>query len=190
MATPQQKAFCVLQFESCKSVVTVQRAFRRQFNRDPPNANNIRRWHNQFATTGCLCKGKRVWRPIVSERNVQREKSFEINTDDVVPDRWIGRHGPDDSGYLQWPPRSPDLIPCDFFFWGFVKDKVYAPPLPANLRELRDRIREAVASVTPDMLINVWEELAFRLDVCLVTNGAHIEHLWTYNVNWRCYFFF
>ncbi|PSN30762.1 hypothetical protein C0J52_25603 [Blattella germanica] len=59
MATPQQKAFCVLKFESCKSVITMQRAFRRQFNCDPPNANNIRRWHNQLATTGCLClKGK------------------------------------------------------------------------------------------------------------------------------------
>ncbi|KAJ9579811.1 hypothetical protein L9F63_004517 [Diploptera punctata] len=70
MATPQQKAFCILQFESCKSVVTVECAFRRQFNRDPPNANNIRRWHNQFATTGCLCKGKSVGRPRVSEKNV------------------------------------------------------------------------------------------------------------------------
>ena len=75
MATPQQKEFCVLQFESCKSVVTVQRAFRRQFNRDPPNAN-ICRWHNQFATTGCLCKDKSVGRPRVSEENVQQEKKF------------------------------------------------------------------------------------------------------------------
>ena len=72
IAAPQQKAFFVLQFESCKSVATVQRAFRRQFNRDPPNANDIRRWHNQFATTGCLCKGKSVGRPSVSEENVQR----------------------------------------------------------------------------------------------------------------------
>ncbi|PSN47453.1 hypothetical protein C0J52_01935 [Blattella germanica] len=56
MATPQQKAFCVLKFESCKSVITVQRVFRRQFNCDPPNANIIRRWHNLLATTGCLCK--------------------------------------------------------------------------------------------------------------------------------------
>ena len=38
--------------------------------------------------------------PRVSEENVQREKSFEINTDDVVTDRWIGRHGPDDRAYL------------------------------------------------------------------------------------------
>ena len=32
-----------------------------------------------------------------------------------VTDLWIGRHGPDDRAYLQWPPRSPDLTPCDFF---------------------------------------------------------------------------
>ena len=54
---------------------------------------------------------------------------------------------------------------------GFCKGQ----SLRANLPELRDWIREAVAAVTPDMLINVWEELAYRL--CRVTNGAHIEHL-------------
>lgn len=80
MATPQQKAFCVLKFESCKSVITVQRAFRRQFNCDPPNANNIRRWHNQLATTGCLCKGKSVGRPRVSEENVQRVRDAFVRS--------------------------------------------------------------------------------------------------------------
>ena len=71
MATPQQRAFCVLQYESCKSFVTVQRAFRWQFNCDPLNANNIHQWYDQFATTCCLCKGKSVRRPRVSEENVQ-----------------------------------------------------------------------------------------------------------------------
>ena len=33
---------------------------------------NLNRWHNQFATAGCLCKGKSVGRPRVSEENVQR----------------------------------------------------------------------------------------------------------------------
>ena len=64
-----------------------------------------------------------------------------------------------------------------FFPLGFVNDKVYMPPLPANLPELRDRIREVVAVVTPDMLINVLEELAYRLDLFRVTNGVDIEHL-------------
>ena len=72
LAAPQQEAFCVSQFESCKSVVTVQRVFCGQFNHDPPNANNFCRWHSQFAMTGCLCKGKSVGQPRVSEENVQR----------------------------------------------------------------------------------------------------------------------
>ena len=36
MATPEQKAFCVLQFVKNESFVSVQRAFRWQFNSDPP----------------------------------------------------------------------------------------------------------------------------------------------------------
>ncbi|KAG8276129.1 hypothetical protein J6590_071735 [Homalodisca vitripennis] len=39
-----------------------------------------------------------------------------------------------------------------FFLWGFIKDKVYIPPLPASLADLRRRIAAAVAEVTPDLL--------------------------------------
>ncbi|GFX48016.1 hypothetical protein TNCV_4113511 [Trichonephila clavipes] len=31
--------------------------------------------------------------------------------------------------------------------------------------------------ITSDTLSKVWDEFAFRLDVCRVTNGVHIEHL-------------
>lgn len=34
---------------------------------------------------------------------------------DVVPDRWIGRQGPDDRACFAWPPRSPDLTHTIFF---------------------------------------------------------------------------
>ncbi|GBN05744.1 hypothetical protein AVEN_46340-1 [Araneus ventricosus] len=44
-----------------------------------------------------------------------------------LPHRWIGRAGLDDVPLLPWPPRSPDLTLCDFFLWGYVKDKVYVP---------------------------------------------------------------
>ena len=30
------------------------------------------------------------------------------------------------NGDYNWPPRSCDLTPLDFFLWGYVKDKVYA----------------------------------------------------------------
>ncbi len=32
-------------------------------------------------------------------------------------DRYIANNGP-----FQWPARSPDLTPLDFFFWGEIKD--------------------------------------------------------------------
>jgi hypothetical protein len=43
-----------------------------------------------------------------------------------------------------WPPRSPDATLCDFFLWGYVKDQVYVPPLPASIPELQLRIRTAI----------------------------------------------
>ena len=43
-------------------------------------------------------------------------------------------------GFCQeWPPRSPDLTPCDFFLWGHIKNQVYSSP-PATLEILRERI--------------------------------------------------
>ncbi|GFW15152.1 uncharacterized protein TNCV_172991 [Trichonephila clavipes] len=97
--------------------------------------------------------------------------------DITVLDQWIGRKGPHDKTCFAWPPRSPDLTPCNFYLWGLIKDCVYAPLLPADLSNLRHRIEVAVARITPDTLNEVGDELAYRLDVCRVTNGAPIEHM-------------
>ena len=35
----------------------------------------------------------------------------------------------------------------------------------------------AIETITADMLQTVWNELDFRVDVCRITKGAHIEHL-------------
>lgn len=37
---------------------------------------------------------------------------------------------------VEWPPRSPDLTPCDFFLWGYLKNKVYTSP-PNDLNDLQ-----------------------------------------------------
>ena len=71
-ATPEQEAFCVLQFVRHQSIVSVQRAFRPQFKTNLPSPNRIRRWYQQFQTTGYLCKGKSAGRPRVSEEGVER----------------------------------------------------------------------------------------------------------------------
>ena len=69
------------------------------------------------------------------------------------------------------------MTPCDFFLWDFVKDRVFVPPLPRDLMELREQIREAFAAVTRDLLMRVWTEMDYCLDICRVTKGAHIESL-------------
>ena len=51
-----------------------------------------------------------------------------------------------------------------------------------DLNELNTQITEAVATIDNAMLGRVWQELDYRLDVCCVTNGAHIEHLSTFYV--------
>ena len=74
-------------------------------------------------------------------------------------------------------PRSPEATPCDFFLWGYVKDQVYVPPLPASIPALKVRIRTATETITTGMLQTVWNELNYRVDVCRTTKGTHIEHL-------------
>jgi hypothetical protein len=74
--------------------------------------------------------------------------------------RQIGR-----SGSIAWPPRLPDLTPLDFFLWGYVKNLVYQVKIN-DLQHLKAHIRYAVATVTPNMLQAMWNE---------VTNRAHVE---------------
>jgi len=95
-----------------------------------------------------------------------------------LPNRWIGCTGQNDQVFCKWPSRSPDLTVCDFFLWCYVKDRVYVPPLPATVDELQQCITGAVDSVKPDVLQRVWCELDYRIDVCWVTKGGHIECVW------------
>jgi len=62
MSTGQHKAFCVLQFSKCESIITVQRDFCRHYGIDAQTAQSICRWYMQFEETVCLCKGKRTGR--------------------------------------------------------------------------------------------------------------------------------
>jgi hypothetical protein len=48
-----------------------------------------------------------------------------------------------------------------------------------DLTHLRQRIIEAVELITPHMLINTWQELEYRLDICRATTGGHIESVRT-----------
>jgi len=74
--------------------------------------------------------------------------------------------------------------PFLFFVWGYLKDRVFVPTLPRDLADLKARTIAAVKNIDAPMLtlvcvcVCVWKELEYRIDVCRVTRGAHIEYLW------------
>ena len=68
------------------------------------------------------------------------------------------------------------MTPCGFFLWGYVKERVYVPPLPADLDELTNRITVAVNSVTEDTFTRFRDELSYRVNVVRAAGGGHTEH--------------
>ena len=76
-----------------------------------------------------------------------------------------------------WPARSPDLTPCDFFLWGWLKDKVYESlPIP-NLAALEVVIRDNMRNIPITHCQNSCLSVAKRMDVLKSRGGGHIEHL-------------
>jgi transposase len=80
------------------------------------------------------------------------------------------------NGDIIWPARSPDLSACDFFLWGLLKSKVYVER-PQTLEELRLKIQEEVARITPAMLRRVMENFRSRLQECVDQDGAYLSNV-------------
>lgn len=89
----------------------------------------------------------------------------------IFPRKWIGRRGT-----VEWPARSPDLSPLDFFLWGHLKSRVYVNR-PHNLDELKDRIRAEIAAIPNNWLHNSIKNFINRIHHCQEVNGEQFEHL-------------
>ncbi|GFY13566.1 putative LOC100569746 [Trichonephila clavipes] len=85
---------------------------------------------------------------------------------DTFGDRLISRFGP-----VNWPLRSCDLTPLDYFLWGYVKSLVYADK-PQTLDYLEDNIRRVIADIRPQMLEKVIENWTSRLDYIRASRGS------------------
>jgi hypothetical protein len=180
--------FCVLQLAKTESIITVQRGFRIRYHTEPPTDKAIRERYRKFEETGCLCASKRTGRPGPSPETVDRVRESFIRSpqkstrrtsrelemsvphfhlevrrylNTTLSQRWIARttRCNEDDALIPRPPRSLDLTPCDSFFWSYLKDKVYGPPLSRDLPELRQRIVAAADTIDVDMLQRVWLEL-------------------------------
>lgn len=75
---------------------------------------------------------------------------------------------------VEWPPRSPDFNVLDFFVWGFVKDYVYRVEIE-DIEQLRQRILDGFALITPEMLNNATQSLLRRAMCCIEQRGGNFE---------------
>ncbi|GFU39882.1 uncharacterized protein TNCV_3840361 [Trichonephila clavipes] len=80
-------------------------------------------------------------------------------------DRLISRFGP-----VNWPPRSCDLTPLDYFLWGYVKSLVYADK-PQKRDHLEDKFSMCYCRYTAT---NVGKSHR-KLDVQI---GLHLSQPW------------
>ncbi|GFS75948.1 uncharacterized protein TNCV_4665901 [Trichonephila clavipes] len=83
---------------------------------------------------------------------------------DTFGDRLISRFGP-----VNWPPRSCDLTPLDYFLWGYVKSQ--------TLDHLEDNIRRVIADIRPQMLEKDIENWTSRLDYIRASCGSHMPEI-------------
>lgn len=86
------------------------------------------------------------------------------------PNRLISKN----SDFMMWPPRSPDLNPLDFFFWGFMKQKVHEGS-PRSLEEVKTLIEGFVNSIPEDMLQRVTTQFCSRISRCIQAKGGLFE---------------
>ncbi|XP_025018119.1 uncharacterized protein LOC112539619 [Tetranychus urticae] len=75
---------------------------------------------------------------------------------------------------LEWPPYSPDLNPCDYFLWGYVKDKVYATQID-NIEQLKAAIYSAINSIDSNTLARVISNFYKRVECCHAADDGHFE---------------
>ena len=89
--------------------------------------------------------------------------------DQKFPGRWLERRGPH-----EWPARSPELTPFDFFLWGWTKEGVYREK-SHTLEKLEDRIREVITNVPHDFLQKTADSIPGCLRKLVDVVGAYVE---------------
>ena len=91
--------------------------------------------------------------------------------DETFPDKWIGRRGP-----IEFPPRSPDITPMDFFVWGVIKNSVYSRK-PRSVEDLRQFVIDAFANLDRDLCTKVCHSVVSRCRECIKAEGLQFEYL-------------
>ncbi|KAJ4452325.1 hypothetical protein ANN_03850 [Periplaneta americana] len=138
-----------------------KREYRRVFNHDAPTAKSIKKWHDTFLATRSVLKKHGGGRKTSDEMVANVQATYERS-----PRKSLRRA----SRELQAPKSTLQRIVHER-----LKLYAYKVQLMQHLRDLRERIIEAIESVPEDMLQRAWQEIVHLLDIVTVTAGAHVE---------------
>ena len=77
---------------------------------------------------------------------------------------------------VEWPPSSPDMTPCTFFLWGYLKSQVFVTP-PNNTQCLRNRIQIELENLSqnPGVIRNTVRSMKKRTRICIEKYGIRVE---------------
>lgn len=95
---------------------------------------------------------------------------------------WFGDHiiGLDaprlTGGGIDWPPNSPDLNPCDYWLWGYLKSIVYTGR-PQTINDLKKAISDAINAIPIDMVQRSMLHFTTRLQKVVEMKGGHFENI-------------
>ena len=73
---------------------------------------------------------------------------------------------------VNWPSRSCDLSPLDYFLWGAVKDKCYANH-PETIEALKHEIEVAIQEIQAGTIERVQKNWVDRMGYCRDSRGGH-----------------
>ena len=75
-----------------------------------------------------------------------------------------------------WSAKSPDLTPLDYFFWEYLRDKVYSS-IVNSVAQLKTKIHDAFEQILESpMLESSILTLSKRCHLCIEQKGSHFEN--------------
>jgi len=75
-----------------------------------------------------------------------------------------------------WPPNIPDLNPVDYSIWGALQQQVYRERI-VNVEHLKRVIIRCWTAINQELINEVIDQWASRIDAVIRARGRDIEHL-------------
>ena len=85
---------------------------------------------------------------------------------------WEQPFGDSEAESIPYTLRARSKCPCDFFLWWYLKGKVFKHR-PRSLEDLKERIRQEIDSILPELTRNFRESL----QQCVANGGHHMSDI-------------